>query len=748
MKHLFVRLRRFFSPFGLVEQSQVVASTAVVVAMLTIISAHFFIGKELQWLDFIGIVTVGSVGFVSVFFSLKYGRQLEEQRRELLALNTVAEAVNHSVELEYVLQQALQKVVELLGGDFGWLYLIEGQTLVPKHRYGSSHYFLPPGTTVTDEQIGWIHKPYYSEQEENSVAVQVSPVLRDEGLQSWASIPLERKGQSAGVLIIGSKKVRKFQEKQLSLLQAFGNQINIALHNASLFEQVRQSEQRYADLYEHSPDMYHSVNREGVVVSCNVTESAVLGYSKEEIIGKPLTKLYPANQVDNVRQHLHRLFTVGEEIRGVEEQMRKKDGTLIDVSVNTSLVFDAEGKPIIARMVARDITEKKKMEQQILHAQKIDSIGNLAGGVAHDFNNILSSILGAASMMKRKLKESDAWYPYVDLMETASRRGAALTRQLLTFARKSNVYVRPLDMNAVVLETLRLFEPSIAKTIRVKTELSGDSVILNGDEGQLQQMLLNLCINARDAMPQGGDLTVTTASVELNAIEASRLANGQPGSYVMVSVTDTGIGIPTELQAKVFEPFFTTKEQGKGTGLGLSVVYGVVRGHGGFIVLESAVNVGTKVTMYFPRVTGDVLVKRSDKPETLPGGKEHILLVDDEASVNLVGRAMLRDLGYHVVTAHDGVQALDALRKPGERFSLVILDMNMPRMGGRKTFENIKRQFPDLKILICSGYSDGMLDEGDFMKQVDGFLQKPYTIQEMAYKVREVLDRNGTMNRP
>lgn len=741
MKSIFRRLQRFFS-FGLVEQSQVVASTAVVVAMLTIVSANFFIGKELQWLDFISIITVGSIGFVSVYFSLKYGRQLEEQRRELLALNTVAEAVNHSVELEYVLQSALQKVIEVMGGDMGWLYLIEGQVLVLKHRHGTSEEFFPPSMNVTAAQ--WIQKPFYNEGSGSFSLndIGLSPTLKRGSVESWASIPLERKGQCAGVLIIGSKKTGKFSEKQLNLMRAFGNQINVALHNASLFEQVRQSEQLYADLYEYSPDMYHSVNRDGIIVSCNVTESEVLGYAKEEVIGQPLTKLYPNSQEDAVREHLRRLFVLGEEIRGVEEQMRKKDGTIIDVSVNTSLVFDDEKRPVLARMVTRDITEKKKMEQQILHAQKIDSIGNLAGGVAHDFNNVLSSILGAASMMKRKLKKTDTWYEYVDLMETASRRGAALTRQLLTFARKSNVHVRPLDMNAVVQETLKLFEPSISKAFQVKTELSSELAILNGDEGQLQQALLNLCINARDAMPHGGTITISTALVELSEAEAFRFAQARPGSYVTVNVMDSGVGIPPELQTKIFEPFFTTKEPGKGTGLGLSVVYGVVRSHGGFITLDSTVNVGTRVTMYFPRIPDDAYIRRKQEPRKIPQGTERILLVDDEIPVNRIEHAMLTDLGYTVEAVHDGLEAIDKLKSSSEKFSLVILDMNMPRLGGKETFSAIKRLFPDLKVLICTAYSDSMLDN-DFMKSIDGFLQKPYTIQEMAYKVREVLDQNG-----
>ncbi len=743
MKTILRRLRRTYSSFGLVEQSQIVASTAVVVAMVTIIGAHFFLSKELQWLDFISILTVGVIGYVSVYFSLKYGRQLEDQRRQLLALNAITEAVSHFVELEYVLQSALQKVMELLGGDFGWIYLIEERRLVLKHHHGTREKFFRPEISLTNPGVAWITGAYKMQADGSGFTDFISPTLENEGLQAWESIPLERKGDFAGVLIIGTKASGQFEAGQLNLLQAFGNQISIALHNAYLYEEARQSEKRYADLYEHSPDMYHSVNRDGIIVNCNVTESVVLGYPKEEIVGKHLAKLYPPSQAEHVRNNLRLLFSLGEEIRGVEEQMRKKDGTRIDVSVNTSLVHDEEGKPVLARIVARDITEKKKLEQQILHAQKIDSIGNLAGGIAHDFNNILASILGSASMMKRKLKENELWYSYVDLMETAARRGAALTRQLLTFARKSNAYIRPLDMNSVVKETLRLFEATIPKTIQVEKELSTGFVVVRGDEGQLQQALLNLCINARDAMPDGGVLNIATAPVELTAADARRIPDAQPGPYVTLTVMDKGVGIPPELQSKVFEPFFTTKEQGKGTGLGLSVVYGVVRSHGGFITLESEINFGTKLTLYLPRVSEAELLKRRAQPKTLAGGKERILFVDDETSVNAVGAAMLKDLGYSVDTVFDGHQALEILKSDAEPFSLIILDMNMPRMGGRETFRKIKELSPNAKILICSGYSGGTLQDEEFKNAIDGFLQKPFSVDEMAEKVREVLNQNG-----
>jgi PAS domain S-box-containing protein len=708
--------------------------------MVTIIGAHFFTGEKLQWLDFISIITVGVLGFMSVYFSLRYGQQLEEQRRELLALNTIAEAVNHSVELDYVLQSALQKVCELLGGEFGWIYLVENQTLVLKHRRGTKLEFFTGSVTLNDDSAEWLQEATFRNFVDRWSDEVIEAKLEAEGLLAWASIPLERKGTFAGVLILGTRSSEPFSKKQLNLLQNFGNQVGIALQNAYLFEQVRQSEQRYADLYEHSPDIYHSVNRDGAVVSCNVTECEVLGYTKEEVIGKPLIKLYPPELSEDVRMDLRRMFENGEELRGVEGRMRKKDGTLIDVSINVSLVHNAEDRPVLARIVARDITEKKKMEQQILHAQKIDSIGNLAGGIAHDFNNILASILGAASMMKRKMKETDRWYPHVDLMETASRRGAALTRQLLTFARKSSVHVRPLDLNNVVRETLRLVEASIPKSIQVRAELSSDLMVFSGDEGQIQQALLNLCINARDAMPEGGTLHVSTGAATLSALDAAKIAQAQPGGYVMLSVMDNGVGIPEELRSRIFEPFFTTKQQGKGTGLGLSVVYGVVRSHGGFTSLESAVGVGTKFTIYLTRIPETDMLSRPHRQKEVRGGNERILLVEDEVAVNRIVADMLKDLGYEVFSASEGHQAVEAIKSNGKPFSLVVLDMNMPRLGGKETFRRIKEIAPGLKILIASGYSNGMLDDGDFMSRIDGFIQKPFTVEEIAHKVREVLD--------
>lgn len=731
---------KIFSSIGLVEQSQIVASTAVVVAMVTIVTTHIVTGAAFAWLDFISLLTVGVIGYVSVYFTLKYGRMLEEQRRELLELNTIAEAVNHSVELDYVLQSALEKVMELMHAEYGWIYLQEGETLHLKHQSGTTVRFFNDECLRASDSIAWVVEPMVMDVEDPRITSATHTEFQSEHARMITSIPLVRHGMFGGVLIIAGKEHHRFATKKIGLIQAFGNQISVALQNASLFEQIKQSERLYADLYEYSPDMYHSIDQNGIIKSCNFTESRVLGYSKQQIIGQPLLKLYPIFYHDTVKEHLDKIFIGGQELRSIEEQVQRSDNSLIDVSLNTSLVRDAEGRPTLARMVLRDITERKKMEEKILQAQKMDSLGSLAGGIAHNFNNILTAILGSASIMRRRIKDDTRWLKYVDLIETTSRRGAAVTRQLTTFARKSDPHFHPVDINVIIEQTLRLFEATTPKTIHIKCSLAKDPMIVEGDEGQLQQSILNICINSRDAMPEGGVLVINCRPVYIDKDHARQFTDGKPGDYALVTIADSGCGIPQQLLQRIYEPFFTTKDHGKGTGLGLWGVYNVIRSHNGYIHVESELNSGTVFSIYIPRALDGRMVKSDvEKGGEIVGGNEHILLVEDEISVGEVGSDILKDLGYKIETARNGREALQVLADTKRPFDLVILDMNMPRMGGRATFDRIKELFPALKILVCSGYSATMIDDGVFTHAIDGFIQKPYELEDIARKIRDIL---------
>jgi signal transduction histidine kinase/CheY-like chemotaxis protein len=463
---------------------------------------------------------------------------------------------------------------------------------------------------------------------------------------------------------------------------------------------------------------------------------------KTDIIGHPLTQLYPPEYRLNVLETMLKAFENGHEFRGMEEQMVKQDGGIIDVSVNTSLVYDDKHIPVLMRCVVRDITEKKKLEQKIMQAQKIDSIGNLAGGVAHDFNNILASILGSSSIMRRRMNENDKWFPFVDIIETAAKRGASLTRQLLTFARRGSVEVHPVDIHAILVETIHLFERSVNPNISIVTHFTSEVAIVNGDEGQIQQAMLNIFINARDAMPNGGTLTIETAPVQYSEQDRSTLSGeAHSGSYISIKVVDSGVGMSKEVQQRMFEPFFTTKEQGKGTGLGLSVVYGVVNGHGGYISVQSEPGNGTTFSILLPKLPETFKSNTTRSNRKIVGGKETILVVDDEEIVRTTISAMLSDLGYTVESSRDGKEALDLLAKK-KTIDLVLLDMTMPTMGGKEVFQKIRRIKSHAKVIISSGYSDLVLGEDAFAKKVDGFLQKPYQIEDLSRKIREVLDRN------
>ncbi|MCK9409369.1 MAG: ATP-binding protein, partial [Bacteroidetes bacterium] len=412
---------------------------------------------------------------------------------------------------------------------------------------------------------------------------------------------------------------------------------------------------------------------------------------------------------------------------GSEEQMRTQDGRLIDVSVKTSLVYDENDTPTLMRCVVRDITEKKLLEQKIIQAQKIDSIGNLAGGIAHDFNNILTSIMGASSIMRRRISPKNRHYPFVEIIETASTRGKSLTNQLLTFARRTPIEFHAVSLHDILEETIRIFEPSVKPFIEVVRNFSPLPAIMNGDEGQIQQAILNLFINARDAMEQGGILHVETA-VEMGTEHT-----------VVIKISDNGTGMTKDVQQQIFVPFFSTKAQGKGTGLGLSVVYGVIKSHNGSITFSSQTNKGTTFTLSFPLIKEIPDAIFTSSPKNVVGGTESVLVVDDEEFVRLTLSTMLSDLGYSVTTAAGGKEAIALLSKR-KRFHLVLLDMNMPQVSGKKVFLKIKSLKLKSKVVVSSGYSYAILKETKFAKIIDGFLQKPYKIEELAKKVRDVLD--------
>ncbi len=385
-----------------------------------------------------------------------------------------------------------------------------------------------------------------------------------------------------------------------------------------------------------------------------------------------------------------------------------------------------------------DITEKKRMEERLLRSQKLEAVGTLAGGIAHDFNNLLTAIIGYSEIMLDSIKKEDPLYKQADIIHSAAERGAELTGRILTVTRKEKTELKLVDMNEVIRSSLELLGRSIPKTIEIVTNLRPDLPKIKADPSQMQQVILNLAVNARDAMAGGGRLTIETTADDVDSDVAKKDLSGR-SSFINVSVSDTGMGIDKDMQGKVFDPFFTTKEMGKGTGLGLYMVHSIVTHHGGYINLYSEPGKGTRLSVHLP-----VAVMIEDKtPEEAEqaGGSGTILVIDDESYIREICKDMLSSLGYEVLVAESGSEGVGIFSQEQDRISLIVLDMIMPKMGGEEVFQAVKEIRPGVKVLLCSGYSsngfagiDRLLKDG-----AGGFIQKPFSRQNIALAIRKVL---------
>ena len=442
---------------------------------------------------------------------------------------------------------------------------------------------------------------------------------------------------------------------------------------------------------------------------------------------------------------LPQVIKQGKTFRNEEIKIVRADGTARWVLTNASPIRDPEGKIIAGVMVFPDITERKqvweekaRLEAHLQQAQKMEAIGTLAGGVAHDFNNLLQAILGYTQILLLDKKPGDRGYESLLEIDKAAERGAELSRQLLTFSRKVESRLRPLDLNHQVKEVAKLLRRTIPRMIAVELSLTEEVWTINADPVQLEQVMLNLALNTRDAMPEGGKLSFTTANVVLDE-DYCRPRGITPGPYVCLTVMDTGTGMDEQARAHLFEPFFTTKGPGQGTGLGLAMVYGIVQNHGGHITCESELGQGTVFRLYFPALGGEISLTEAQETRTEPlrGGQETILLVDDEENLRQLGQRMLQRFGYKLLTAASGEEALEVYQKERGRIDLVILDLVMPGMGGWGCLRELKKLDPNLKVILASGLAQELKAQE---AGADGVLAKPYRLRQMLQAVRQALE--------
>jgi len=498
----------------------------------------------------------------------------------------------------------------------------------------------------------------------------------------------------------------------------------------------RQSEERFAKAFHSSPvGMIISTLAEGRLLEVNDAFLKMFGYAREEVINRTSLEL-DVWETPAERERIVEQLRQSGQLKGVESRYRRKGGEVRDALASVERVELQCQACVLA--IFYDITEKKKLEEQLRQAQKMEAIGRLAGGVAHDFNNLLTVISGHSEMLSMNLPREHPLREPVSEINKAADRAAALTRQLLAFSRQQILEARVLDLGSVITSLEKMLRRLIGEQIQVETILAPDRHAVKVDPSQMDQVLLNLAINARDAMPQGGRLTIELRNTAWPGPE------GQASPHVLLSVTDSGTGMTPEVQARIFEPFFTTKGPGSGTGLGLAVVQGIVKQSSGHISVISEVGVGSTFNIYLPAVR-DAAAPRAesnDNPPLTPArGGETILLVEDEPDVlNLTALALER-FGYSVLTAASGRDALDLLALHADGIALLLTDVVMPDMSGRELAETLRARLPALRVLFMSGYTDNAVLRLSFHSASVAFLQKPFTPQALARKVREVLDQ-------
>ena len=503
--------------------------------------------------------------------------------------------------------------------------------------------------------------------------------------------------------------------------------------------QIAAREELFELISENAADMIAVVNADGTRAYNSPSYERLLGYSPEEMRGTvAFEEIHPDDRA--------KVIEAAEEAkrsghgRRVEYRMRHKEGRWVLLESTASVVRDGKGQVQKLVIVNRDITERKQLEQQLQMAQKVEAIGRLSGGIAHDFNNILGVIIGYTEALQKRMPPENAFRDAIDEVQRAAKRAASLTQQLLAFSRNQVLEPKILDLNAVIRDTQKMLGSLMGEHIEIALALSDSLGMVKADRTQLEQVILNLNLNARDAMPEGGKITIETSNADLEESNPARPAYILPGSYALLKVTDTGCGMTHEVQANIFEPFFTTKEKGKGTGLGLATVYGVVKQTGGYILVDSEPGNGAAFRIYLPLIEAPAEIARESRAPAKRARRNEatVLLVEDEAALRKLTRDVLEEMGYVVHEAADATEAL-TIAKKSRAIDLLLTDVVMPGMSGRALADALAISHPDTRVLFMSGHTHGEIAKRGVLEAGRAILHKPFTREELIRRVEDAL---------
>lgn len=651
-------------------------------------------------------------------------------------LHSLAIALHGDMTTEELLNQVLDKVGRLIKADLAAIAIYDEQgrfkKLVTHGATIKTQDALPEGVGVL-KYLSESKGPIHMEDVMKHPSFTGSFPPGHPEIHNLLSYPiLSDDGRSLGSIFFGNKS-EGFTDEDHMLLGAVSADVMIALTKADNLTRLK----RFKEIIDSAFDVILITGSDGGIIYVNQAFSEITGFGQDEALGQKPSILKSGYHDEQFYRNMWNTIKAGRIWKG-EFVNKKKNGEVYYTSAIISPIHTEEGFNFVS--IQRDITQEKRLYEQLLRAQKMESIGTLAGGIAHDFNNLLTAILGYSEIMMTKTKKGDPFYKPVNIINNAAEKGAELARKILMVTHKEKLETKSLNLNEIINNCMELLERSIPKSIEIITHLKSDLPNIMADPTQMQQVVINLAVNARDAMPKGGRLTIETGVVGAENGAAGELREGG-GRLLRLSISDTGSGIDKETQRKIFDPFFTTKESGKGTGLGLYMVHSIVSNHGGYVNLYSEPDKGTLFNIYLPVTSVDHADNTMELLEL--SGTETILFIDDEPDIRELCRDMIEPLGYKVLLAGSGYEGINIYRLMRDEISLVVLDMVMPKMGGSEVFQALKNIKQDVNVLICSGFShDGFAGIENLIKGgASGFIQKPFTRNAITHAIRQALSK-------
>ena len=691
---------------------------------------------------------------------------LARQNAELQALHETTLELIERLDTPSVLEAIVTRAGHLLGTPSGYVYLVdeERDVLVAAVTLGI---FEGYGAVPLRRGQGLGGRVW---AEQRTIAVEDYSAWPDRivdyeraGFHAIAGVPLVAGAEVVGVLGIGFEDpTRRFGTQELALLNRFGQLASLALQNARLYAQaqrelqerreaeeaLRESRELYRSVVENSSDVIVLTGLDGTIRYGSPSHRTTLGYTDEELVGTNILDLVHPDDRAAVAALTAEAAATGRS-EAYTGRARHKDGRWIEMEGTPTAIRNERGEPVALMGIVRDISERRradeekaKLVEQLRQSQKIEAIGRLAGGIAHDFNNLLTAIAGYGEVALSQLPPGTPARESVEEIQRAAERAAGLTRQLLAFSRKQVLQPKVINLNAVVAGLEGMLARVLGEDVELVTALAPELEPTRADPGQIEQVIMNLAINARDAMPQGGVLTIATANVELDELFVRRHAGARAGRYAMLAVSDTGMGMEPETLERVFEPFFTTKPQGQGTGLGLSTVYGIVKQTGGQIWARSEPGHGTSFEVYLPRALEPASIADNGRKPVGRGlpGSETVLLVEDEEIVRKLVREMLETAGYHVLDAGDGSEAIALADRHEGTIDVLMTDVVMPGLSGQELARRLADRRRGVRVLFTSGYTEDAIANHGVLSPGTAFLEKPFNAAQLGQKLRELID--------